>query len=63
MADHTKTSVQKAAGKHLPPAVPVQVQCDGYRCLAYRDKAGNWINYHSGERLHGEVRIIEYKFD
>jgi len=62
-SDLTKVSVHKPAGKHLPPAVPVHVQCEGFRCLAYRDKHGTWINYSSGEVLNGTVRIIEYNFD
>lgn len=61
MAHNTKTCVQPV--KHLPPAVPVHVQCEGFRCLAYRDKSGAWINYHNGEPLKGTVRIIEYNFD
>jgi hypothetical protein len=63
MAENTKHRVPKTAGKHLPPAVPVHVQCEGFRCLAYRDKHGTWINYTSGEPLLGTVRIIEYNFD
>lgn len=62
MAENTKHGVQKAE-KRLPLAVPVHVQCEGFRCLAYRDKTGNWINYHSGEPLKGPVRVIEYNFD
>ncbi|HWC58414.1 MAG TPA: hypothetical protein VHC44_01875 [Verrucomicrobiae bacterium] len=46
-----------------PPAVPVQVQCEGYRCLAYRDKNGTWINYHNGQPLKGTVKLVEYTFD
>jgi len=61
MAENTKR-VQKA-GKPLPPAVPVQVQCEGYRCLAYRDRAGTWVNYHNGEPLKGAVKVVEYEFD
>jgi hypothetical protein len=48
------------AQKRPPLALPVQVQCDGFRCLAYRDKDGAWVNYHSGELLKGAVRVIEY---
>jgi len=62
MADDTKPCVQRVE-KRLPPAVPVPVQCEGFRCLAYRDKSGNWINYHSGEPLKGAVQVIEYNLD
>jgi hypothetical protein len=59
MADDTHY-VDKAE-KHPALAVPVQVQCEGFRCLAYRDKNGTWINYHSGEPIKGTVRLIEYE--
>jgi len=62
MAENTKQRVHKA-GKPLPPAVPVQVQGEGFRCLAYRDRSGAWINYHNGEHLNGTVKVIEYHFD
>ena len=62
MADNTKPCVQKAE-KRLPPAVPVHVQGEGFRCLAYRDEDGHWINYHNGEPLKGNVRVVEYKAD
>ena len=62
MAENTKPRVHKA-GKQVPLAVPVQVQCEGFRCLAYRDKHGTWINYTSGEPLKGAVRVVEYHFD
>jgi hypothetical protein len=62
MAENTKVRVHQAR-KPLPPAVPVQVQGEGFRCLAYRDKTGAWIDYHSGEPLKGPVKVIEYGFD
>jgi len=49
--------------KALPLAIPVQVQCKGFRCLAYRDQTGTWIDYHTGKPLTGEVRPIEYSED
>jgi len=61
MAEHTKP--RGKAEKPLPLAVPVQVQCEGYRCLAYRDKEGHWINYHNGQPLKGTVKVVEYEFD
>ena len=29
--------------------VPVQVQCDGFRCMAYRDREGRWVDLFSRE--------------
>ncbi len=49
--------------KGLPLAVPVQVQCDGFRCLAYRDSAGNWVDFHNGKPLDGKVRIVPPEFE
>jgi hypothetical protein len=60
MADDTKPGVEKAQ-KHPALSVPVHVQCEDFRCLAYRDQDGTWINYHSGEALKGTVRVIDYQ--
>jgi hypothetical protein len=59
MADHTKPCVQTSK-RHLPPGVPIHVQCEGFRCLAYRDKNGIWINYHSKEPIKGHVQVVDY---
>jgi hypothetical protein len=61
MAEDIKQG-QKAE-KRPTLAVPVHVQCEGFRCLAYRDKTGAWVNYHSGELLKGTVRVIQYNAD
>jgi hypothetical protein len=36
----------------------VWVQCKDFRCLAYTNKAGKWINFYTGKRLTGSVKII-----
>jgi len=36
----------------------VWVQCKEYRCLAYLDEAGKWINFYTGKKLTGFVKII-----
>jgi hypothetical protein len=59
-ADGKKTSVPQT-DQTLP--IAVQVQCDGFRCLAYRDKDGTWKDFHTGKTLTGNVRIIEYQGD
>ena len=63
MAENTKRHRVQQARKPLPPAVPVLIQGEGYRCLAYRDRNGVWLNYHSGDPLKGAVKIIDYQFD
>jgi hypothetical protein len=40
----------KAQYGPLPPAgVPVQIQCIGYKCMAYRDSEGRWVDLFSRE--------------
>jgi len=44
-------------------AIPVQVQCDAFRCLAYRDEQGRWIDFHTGQPLKGKVQEMGYNGD
>ena len=46
--------------KRVTKAVSVQVQCEGFRCLAYRDDSGAWVDYHSGKLISGGVKVIDY---
>jgi len=46
--------VKKANPRYGPlPAtgVPVQVQCDGFKSMAFRDKEGRWIDLFSRKFL------------
>ena len=36
----------------------VWVQCREFNCLAYPDAAGKWINFYTGKKLTGFVKII-----
>ena len=36
----------------------VWVQCKGYRCLAYADATGKWINFYTGKVLNDFVDVI-----
>jgi hypothetical protein len=36
----------------------VWVQCKGYRCLAYSDATGKWINFYNDKKLTDFVKII-----
>jgi len=33
------------------PGLPVQVQCDGFKCMAFLDKQGRWIDLFTHEPL------------
>jgi hypothetical protein len=37
---------------------PFIVQCEGYRCMAYRDSSGKWRDYFNDAEIIGEVSII-----
>ena len=36
----------------------VWVQCKGYRCMAYVDATGQWINFYTGEKLTDFVKVL-----
>jgi hypothetical protein len=36
----------------------VWVQCKGFRCLAYSDATGKWINFYIGKKLTDFVKVI-----
>ena len=36
----------------------VWVQCKGYRCLAYREAIGRWINFYTGKKITDFVKVI-----
>ena len=48
-----QTSGQVSTDKDL-----VWVQCKGFRCLAYSDATGRWINFYTGKKLADFVKVI-----
>jgi len=61
---HAKTPESAKAEEKYGPlprfGLPVQVQCEGFKCMAYRDKAGKWIDLFTHEnvpRVLGVVRV------
>jgi hypothetical protein len=38
--------------------VPVQVQCDGFKCMAYRDKEGRWIDLFTRQLLSRVLGVV-----
>jgi len=36
----------------------VWVQCKGYRCMAYSDATGKWINLYTGKKVTDFVKVI-----
>jgi hypothetical protein len=37
---------------------PFIVQCADFRCMAYRDSSGKWLDYFTGDELKGDVKIV-----
>jgi hypothetical protein len=40
------------------PGLPVQVQCLGFKCMAFRDKEGKWIDLFSQKFLPGVLGVV-----
>ena len=40
------------------PGVPVQVQCHDFKCLAYRDKDGNWVDFFTRKFLPSVLGVV-----
>ena len=47
------TSGQVSIDKDL-----VWIQCKEYKCLAYWDETGRWINFYTGKKLTDFVKVI-----
>jgi hypothetical protein len=43
--------------RHLPADGPRWVQCNGYRCLAFLNKDGQWMVYATGKELPDFIRV------
>jgi len=38
--------------------LPVQVQCDGFKCMAFRDREGRWVDLFSRELLQRVLGVV-----
>ena len=63
MASESNDPLSGQQKKDRSFAIPVQVQCDGFRCLAHRDEQGRWIDFHTGQPLKGDVEQVEHAGD
>jgi len=60
-----KIKIQVHTNGDEPPKQPISygdlawVQCKGYRCLAYTDVNGRWINFYTGKKLTHHLGVIE----
>lgn len=46
------------APKNVTPDQLVWVQCPAFHCLAYQNAQGHWMNFYTGKRLKGAVKVI-----
>ncbi|HKW30623.1 MAG TPA: hypothetical protein VJT54_14905 [Verrucomicrobiae bacterium] len=45
----------------LPPAgLNVWVQCEGFRCLAYRTKDGKWMTAIGNKEVKDVIRVVPF---
>lgn len=57
--EHVSKNGAKASYGVLPaPGVPVQVQCTGFRCMAFRDSEGRWVDFFSRKFLSGVLGVV-----
>jgi len=42
----------------LDPSQLIWVQCRGYRCMAYRNANGRWVNFYTGKVLADVVKPV-----
>ena len=46
----------------LPPVgLNVWVQCEGYRCLAYRTKEGKWMTAIGNKEVKDVIRVVPFE--
>jgi hypothetical protein len=38
--------------------LPVEVQCDGFKCMAFRDKEGKWVELFSRKFLSRVLGVV-----
>ena len=38
--------------------LPVQVQCVGFKCMAFRDKEGRWVDLFTRELVSGVLGVV-----
>jgi hypothetical protein len=43
---------------HLEPDQLIWVQCHGYRCVAYRNANGRWVNFYTGKVIAESVKPV-----
>ena len=58
MMDEILESAKKKYGSQPIQGVPVQVQCDGYKCMAFRDQEGRWVDLFSRQFVERVMGVV-----
>ncbi len=58
MNDEVEKTSEPVYGPLPVPGIPVQVQCRGFKCMAYRDKEGNWMDFFTRKILPGVLGVV-----
>jgi hypothetical protein len=57
-AINTKPHARPKRPDYLDAARMKWVQCHGFRCLAFLDATGQWVNFYTGKALTGPLKLI-----
>lgn len=58
MQDKVRDLKMKKYGSLPAFGLPVLVQCDGFRCMAYRDREGRWVDLFSCEFMPRVLGVV-----
>ena len=58
MNDEVQNTGESVYGPLPRSGLPVQVQCKGFKCMAYRDKDGNWMDFFTHKFLPGVLGVV-----
>ena len=58
MSEYPRPPIAIKYGTLPPLGLPVQVQCDGFKCMAYLDKAGRWKDFFTHEFMTHVLGVV-----
>jgi hypothetical protein len=59
VAEQMEETTVRQEGRELRTGEQVLVQCEGYRCLAFRDRQGKWRSAPGGQELPKVLRVLQ----
>jgi len=58
MKENLPDPTKKNYGPLPSRGVPVQVQCDGYKCMAFLDRDGRWVDLFSRQFVNRVMGVV-----